>query len=128
MTGLAYFSPQNIESLREFYLKQMPGFGWNLVDSQSHRGRYEFFQWLKIVNPFTKHLPNLKEIGYDVTIPPLTVEGTTLTFEQGIKTCTITIYNFPDILSDSQNTKWDLWAKDIAKYGKTLICVYYFEK
>ncbi|MFH1771307.1 MAG: hypothetical protein ABH872_00650 [Candidatus Omnitrophota bacterium] len=125
MIGAAYLSHSNTKTVKDFYLNEMPKFKWNLVDSQSHDGGYDFFKWLKIVDPFTKQIPFLESKGYDDIIPPLKVEGVTLVFEQPETNCTITIYRFTDILPLSIKSVFDMSFMET--HGTTLICVYYFE-
>ncbi len=124
MIGVGYLSEQDPSVISEFYLKNMPSFGWELAGQESHQGRYSIYEWLLVVDPFTKVIPNMEVASYDEVVPPLQVRGRTLNFRRGGESCTITVYNFPDIVERARGTFWD--AGPIQKYGNTLICVYYF--
>jgi hypothetical protein len=102
----------------------MPSFGWQAVDNVSNQGTYNFSQWFKFIDPFSKALPMLEARNYEEFIPPLAVRGKTLTFIQGGKSCTITIYRFDDIVEKAKGTIWD--ASDFNQYGRTVIAIFYF--
>jgi hypothetical protein len=124
-TGVDYLSHNNPDEISNFYLTNMPSFGWKLIKKEPHSGAYSFFEWLKIVDPFTKIIPSLRSQGYAELVPPLKLNGQTLTFEQGSKACTITIYKFEDIVEKArQQTLWDVSVME--KYGDTVIAVFYF--
>ncbi|UCC95650.1 MAG: hypothetical protein JSW40_02595 [Candidatus Omnitrophota bacterium] len=126
MVGIGYLTKSSTQKVSDFYLNNMSSFGWTLEDKESHQGRYKFYEWLKIVDPFTDAAPRLKIMEYGKIIPPLKVRGTTLLFTQGEKSCTITIYKFDDIVAKAKGRVWD--ATPIEKYGDTLICVYHFSQ
>ncbi|MDD5195690.1 MAG: hypothetical protein PHQ96_08485 [Candidatus Omnitrophica bacterium] len=124
MIGLGYLTHDSVESVGNFYLSNMSKFGWILQNNETKEGMYSLSEWIKIVDPFTKAVPNLEAIGFASLVPPLSVKGRTLTFAQGKKSCTITIYKFDDILAKAVGTMFDMSFME--EHGTTLICVYYF--
>lgn len=124
MIGVWYLSGSEPEQVCDFYLKNMPSFGWQLADSVSKQGSYNFYQWFQFVDPFSKALPTLQARNYEEFITPLAIRGKTLTFRQGEKNCTIAIYKFDDIVEKAKGTIWD--ASAFEQYGSTMISVFYF--
>ncbi|MDD5584942.1 MAG: hypothetical protein PHV55_07805 [Candidatus Omnitrophica bacterium] len=124
MIGLGYLTHNSVDAVSNFYLLNMSKFGWSLIGQTPQEGMYNLSQWIKIVDPFTKAVPNLEAIGFVDLVPPLAVRGKTLSFAQGKKSCTITIYRFDDIVEKAVGTRFDMGF--MAEHGRTLICVYYF--
>ncbi len=125
MTGVWYLSFKDAEEVANFYLKNMPDFGWKLLGDSPRQGVYSFSEWFVLIDPFSKVLPRLEEEGYPEYVPPLKVRGRTLSFTKDKESCTITIYKFEDILEKAEGTVWDVSA--LATYGTTVIGVFYFE-
>lgn len=124
MIGVWYLSHSDPDEVCAFYLKDMPSFGWQLTDNLSNQGTYNFYQWFQLMDPFSKAVPMLKARDYEEFIPPLGVRGKTLTFTQGTKTCTITMYKFDDIVERARTSIWD--ASVFSQYGSTIIGIFYF--
>jgi hypothetical protein len=121
--GAGYFTHSLPEEVTNFFTTQMPSYDWTLSKNEPKQGEYGFYEWLRIVDPFTIAIPILKERQYEKIVKPLKLRGTTLTFTNGEETCVVTIYRFEDILSKAQGTVWDV--SSLQKYGTTLICAYY---
>ncbi|MCM8831727.1 MAG: hypothetical protein NC918_06025 [Candidatus Omnitrophica bacterium] len=124
MIGLAYLSDDEPDKIANFYTKNMPSFGWQLVSSEAKSGIYQIYDWLAIIDPFTKVIPQLQIERFHEIVPPLKIRGQTLNFKRGSQTCTITVYKFDDIVEKAKASIWD--ASSIERYGNTIICVYYF--
>ncbi|MFA5008566.1 MAG: hypothetical protein WC546_05035 [Candidatus Omnitrophota bacterium] len=126
MTGVGYLTHSSFEEVVKFYIDDMASFGWTLSERKKNSGMYDFSQWILIVDPFTKAVPLLEAQGYQKKTPPLKIKGETLVFKQNKKKCTITVYNFEDIVEKLEGTIWD--AGMVKQYGNTAIIVYYFSE
>jgi len=127
MTAVWYLSFATPDEICDFYIKNMPSFGWKLKDVVVNKGIFNFYDFFLMVDPFSKALPMFKDYGYQDFIPPLSLYGKTLTFIKEDKSrITITVYKFDDILQKAENSVWDV--SDFKNYGTTIIGIFYFSK
>ena len=122
--AFGYLTPSPAEEVSDFYLKNMPEYGWSMVSNESNQGSYKLSEWVKIVAPYTKFLlaSGCKEL--EVMLPSLSIRGKTLKFENGMKGCELTVYTFEDIITNLKHMEFDL--SPIEQYGNTVIGVAYF--
>lgn len=123
--GAAYLTSSSPDAVEDFYLKEMPSFGWKLSDSQSNAGTYPFSGWVKTIDPFGHEIGVYTNMGYEENTPPLTIRGSQIIFSKSGKKCSIAIYKFEDIIAKAKGTPWDTSVME--KYGDTVIAVCYFE-
>ncbi len=124
MISIGYLTKSDSAQVIEFYLENMPKFGWELIDRQPRDGMYEASDWVKIVAPETycAHHPCANILPEP--IPPLKLRGETLTFEREDQRCIVTIHTFDDIVAKSKGTIYDLSV--VEENGNTAIGVAYF--
>ncbi len=120
MLSIGYISHDDSNKVIEFYLKNMPEFGWELFERKPHTGTYELKQWASIIAPYSSFCTEcIKE-----RVPPLEIRGETLTFRNGVQRCVITVYTFDNVLNYLNNTKYDI--SFLEQYGTTIIGIAYF--
>ncbi|MFA7677325.1 MAG: hypothetical protein WCY34_04060 [Candidatus Omnitrophota bacterium] len=122
--GIGYVTSRVSPEVVNFYLENMPGFGWGLSERKSNKGTYTISQWFPIIAPYSPFCPTCEGI-LPLEVPPLKVYGETLTFVREGQKCVITAYTFADILEIAEKqTVYDI--SFMKKYGTTIITVVYF--
>ncbi|MBN3040554.1 MAG: hypothetical protein JW867_05460 [Candidatus Omnitrophica bacterium] len=125
MIGVGYNTHDDQSVIKDFFLRQMPDYGWHLDKEESSQGKFGFSKALMIVNPFTKYLTQPQAKVFDKLIPKLDLKGSTLIFKDGgSRKCIITVYTFPDFIKIMEKTPIDV--SPAKRFGNTLIAVYYF--
>ncbi|MBD3246934.1 MAG: hypothetical protein GF333_08030 [Candidatus Omnitrophica bacterium] len=125
MIGVGYLTRQSVDPIERFYKRTMPRHGWLLQDEQERSGMMPFDELLMTVDPYTKVLTYMKQTGFTDLIPPLQMNGKTLSYRKGSDKLTITIYSFPHVYQRSLESPFDM--EEMNTYGSTLVAVYYFD-
>jgi hypothetical protein len=124
MLSIGYLTKSDSAQTVEFYLENMPGFGWELTDRQTHNNMYGASEWVSIVAPYTYCSRHPCENLLPEPIPPLKLRGETLTFVKEKEKCVITVHTFDDMVAKSKGTIYDLSI--IEENGNTAIGIAYF--
>lgn len=125
MISIGYLTSKDSSKVVNFYIENMPSFGWTLTKRDAHYLKnYETSEWIPMVAPYTYCAHNSCEPLLPQEIPLLSVRGETLTFKNRKEKCVITIHAFDDIVRKSKSTIYDLSV--VEKYGSTAIGIAYF--
>lgn len=125
MISIGYLTPKKSKDVVNFYIANMPSFGWTLVKRDTHYPKYyKSSEWLPMVAPYTYCAHNSCEPFLPQEIPLLSVRGETLTFKNREEKCVVTAYTFDDIVRKSKRTIYDLSM--VEKHGSTAIGIAYF--
>lgn len=123
LIAIGYLSRSNSEEIINFYLNHMPSFGWELLDRDIHNGSYRISGWCPMVAPFSVFCTTLAK-PLSRRLPPLQVQGETLTFIKPGEKCLITVHTFEDIVQKALQYRYDLSLME--QYGTTVVGVSYF--
>ena len=118
-----YISPADSETAINFYLQEMPSYGWVLSERHNNAGKYTIDEWFPMVAPDSKFVPSSCS-GLIEDVPPLKMHGATLRFKRGNEDCVVTAHTF-DNTGRVLRKRPDL--SGIQKFGKTIIGVMYYK-
>lgn len=125
MISIGYISRESSSQVIAFYLNKMPSYGWHLTEQKPRQGTYQLAEWLPMLAPYTSTTYSRWKEVLPAEIPPLRIQGATLTFTKGSQKCVITVYTFEDIIQRArQQIVYDLTFME--DYGTTIIGIAYF--
>ena len=122
--GISYLTKAKADKVIDFYLTQMPKLGWVAKDNLSWDGTHNLMEALSTGHPEYNRFvmkPSKRTPGLNVN-----VEGATLSFERNGEKCVMIINQFKD--NDDELRKNRLNPAIFNRYGRTMICVEYYEK
>jgi hypothetical protein len=127
--GAVYIGKGTIDEIVEFYLKNMPEFGWNLTNKQIQHTKSKLWDAVAVISGLDLSVKSQVAdalIGEDVSVD---IEMALLTFssndkEKSEKKCIISILQFNDSYEDLEKNEV-VSTNFLKKYGRNLINVHY---
>jgi len=115
---IGYMADGEIDEVKEFYFRGMPGYGWSLAGQESIDGKEYGLSEVESACPTCPKLPPQAEGG----VTSIKMAGVTLEFKQEGKTCSVTVSKIGNFSSSE--------ARDLTSLGMgdTIITVVYDDK